>query len=301
MTTTPTGVLLGQYTPGTPEWEKARAGLCITATEISAVLGLSPWQSPYSLWHKKAGLPTAPFVDNPHIEWGRRLEPAVFEKFADQHPEYLVMQTGTWQHKDRPWQRATPDRLLAHREGDASDGIPAVIAEGKTSPIGDEWGPDGTDEVPIYYRCQVIWQQDTLGLHTRTPVAVLIGGCDYRELHVDYDPTDAQLMRDAAERFLDSVRHGQRPPIDGADATYQTVKRQPTGLDDIEIDVGLNLARQYREVREEEAELTARGRQVRALILDRLGTAKYATALGERLAYRTVRDDGTTLALQPVR
>lgn len=306
--TAPTGVLLGNYQPGTPEWERARAGLCITATEIAAVLGLSPpnWQSRYSLWHKKAGLPGPPFVDTPAIEWGRRLEPAVFQKFADEHPEYHVMPTGTWQHKDRPWQRATPDRLLAHRAPgtgviDLDHAVPAIIAEGKTSPIGDEWGPDGTDEVPIHYRCQVIWQQDTLGLHARTPVAVLIGGHDYRELYVDYDIDDAKVMREAAEEFLDTVRRGIRPDIDDAEATLQTVKRQPNGLEDVEVDIGPHLADRYRETREQETALAAKGRLVRALVLDRLGTAKYAASLGERLAYRTVRPDGTTHALQPVR
>lgn len=298
---TPEGVLLGVLRPGTPEWDAARAGLTITATEIAAVMGLSPWQSRYSLWHKKAGLPTQPFQPNPAMKWGIRLEDDVVEEFTETHPEYLVMETGTWQNKQRPWQRATPDRLLAHRDGDASDGIPIGIFEAKTSPFGDEWGADGTDEVPVYYRAQVIWQQDTLGLYARTPIGVLISGHDYRELYVDYDPDEAALMRKEAAEFLDTVRRGERPPIDEADATYQTVKQQPAGLDDTEVDIGMALAEQYRDLRDEEAKLTARGRRIRALIVDRLGPAKYATHLGERIAYRVANPDGTTRALQPIR
>jgi putative phage-type endonuclease len=295
---TPTGVLLGNFTPGTPEWEQARGGLCITATEIAAVMGLSPWQSRFSLWHKKAGLPTPPFEVSPQIEWGNRLEPAVVGKYEDEHPEHLLMPTGTWRHADRPWQRATPDRLIAHREDGASDGQPIGIFEAKTSPYGDDWGPHGTDEVPIYYRCQVIWQQDTLGLHARTPVGVLIGGCDYRELYVDYDEGDAKLMRDAAVEFLRTVEAGERPPIDGSDATYQTIRVQPNGLEDRDVEIPAEDAARYetaqRQMAGAKTELTA----AKGVLLDHIGDGKRAVVGERRIAYRTVRG-GKTYSLNP--
>jgi putative phage-type endonuclease len=201
----PTGVLLGTFQPGTPEWKAARAGLCITATEIAAVLGLSPWMSRFTLWHKKAGLPHAPFTATPEMEWGVRLEPAVALKWADEHQDFGVEATGTWQHTEREWQRATPDRLLTQRARTTA------LLEVKTSPVGDEWGPSGSDEIPVHYRCQVQWQMDVLGLQV-CHVALLVGGCDYREYVVEYDETEAKVMRGAAERFLDDVRQGNRPP-----------------------------------------------------------------------------------------
>lgn len=306
MPSAPTAVLMGVFTPGTPEWEEARSGLCVTATEIAAVLGLSPWQSKFSLWHKKAGLVVPPVEQTAAMKWGSRLEDDVFEEYAEQHPEHLVMPTGTWQHKDRPWQRATPDRLLypigdnPAWEGTAGIGPePIGIAEAKTSPFGDDWGPDGTDQVPIYYRCQVIWQQDTLGFYGRTPICVLISGCEYRELYVDYDPADAELMRNAARQFLDDVANGVRPPIDTSDATYQTIRVQPEGREDADVEIAPELADEYAArraaVTAAEAELTG----TKSRILDAIGDGYRAVVGDRRVAYRTVKPDGTTRALMP--
>lgn len=295
---TPTGVLLGTFEPGTPEWDEARAGLCITATEIAAVMGLSPWASSFSLWHKKAGLPTAPFVVSPAMEWGNRLEPAVAAKYEDDHPEHQLTTTGTWRHVERDWQRATPDRLIAHRKDGASDGQPIGIFEAKTAPYADDWGPHGTDEVPVHYRCQIIWQQDTLGLYTRTPVGVLIGGCEYRELYVDYDEGDAKLMRKAAEAFLASVEAGERPPIDGADATYQTIRVQPDGLEDVDVQISLEDAARYEIAQQQMAAAKTELTAAKGIVLDRIGTGKRAVVGERRIAYRTVRD-GKTYSLCP--
>ncbi|MER7623885.1 lambda-exonuclease family protein [Streptomyces sp. NPDC126503] len=284
----PTGVLLGQYSPGTPEWEQARAGLCITATEISAVVGLSPWQSRFSLWHKKAGLPTPPFQPDPAVEWGNRLEDAVARKFADEHGMALH-ETGTWRHRDRDWQRATPDRI-----GDD------CLVEVKTSPFGEGWGPTGSDEIPVYYRCQVQWQMDVTGYRT-THIALLVSGHDYREYTIAYDEADAQILREAAERFLDDVRRGNRPPIDGADATYQTIRVQPDGREDRDVEIPFGTVCRWDQAYEQHHAAEAQLAAVRSEVLDLIGNGYRAVCEGRRIAYRAVNADGTTLALQPYR
>lgn len=284
----PTGILLGQYTPGTPEWDQARAGLCITATEIAAVVGLSPWQSRFSLWHKKAGLPTPPFQPNPAIEWGNRLEAVVARKFADEHGMEL-RETGTWRHRDREWQRATPDRI-----GDN------CLVEVKTSPFGDEWGPAGSDTIPIYYRCQIQWQMDVTGYRT-THIALLVSGHDYREYTVEYDEGDAKTLRDAAEEFLDDVRRGIRPPIDGADATYQTIRVQPAGREDRDVEIPFGTVCRWDEAYEKHRAAETQLAAVRGEVLDLIGNGYRAVCEDRRIAYRTVNADGTTLALQPYR
>jgi putative phage-type endonuclease len=284
-TSVPTGVCLGRFEPGTPEWEAARGGLCITATEIAAVIGLSPWQSRFSLWHKKAGLPSPPFETNPAMEWGVRLEPVVADKYAEEHPELTLQQTGTWRHVDREWQRATPDLIGDDR-----------LVEIKTSPTGEGWETG----LPVYYRCQVLWQMDVLG-YRRTDIALLVAGHDYREYVVEYDADEARILRDAAERFLDDVRRGVRPPIDDSDATYQTVRRQHDGLDDTDIEIPAQLADRYLTAVRNASTADAAKRQAAARVLDHIGTGRRAIdPAGRRIAYRTVRD-GHTHALTPYR
>ncbi|MGW1135638.1 YqaJ viral recombinase family nuclease [Streptomyces griseoluteus] len=285
--TAPTGILLGNFTPGTPEWAEARKGLCITATEIAAVVGLSPWQSRFSLWHKKAGLPTAPFEQSPEMRWGIRFEDDVAEEFAERHPEHPLLHTGTWKHRERDWQRATPDRL----HGDS-------IAEIKTAASPNGWGPDRSDIVPVHYRCQVLWQQDTLGLHAPAHLAVLILPYDYREYVIEYDPAEAKILRDAASRFLDDVRNGVRPDIDGDTATYQTIRVQPDGLEDRDIEIPSGLVTRWDDAYAAHAKASTDLTQVRGEVLDLIGNGRRAVCEGRRIAYRTVRD-GHTHSLNP--
>lgn len=300
----PEGVFLGDFTPDTPEWDAARGGLCITATEIAAVMGLSPWQSRFSLWHKKAGLPSAPFEMSPQIEWGNRLEAAVIGKFADEHPEWMTGPAGTWRHREREWQRATPDQLLYPVTGDTdwpgAVNIPAQateLLEAKTSPYGDGWD----DGVPVHLRCQAMWQMDTLGVRTRTHIALLVSGHDYREYVVEYDPADAALMRDMAATFLHDVRHGIRPPIDTSDMTYQTIRQQAAGREDVEVEIPATIADRY-----EAAQVAAKaaGEELtgaKSEVLDAIGNGRWAAVDQRRIAYRTVKPDGTTLALMPTK
>lgn len=286
-TATPTGILLGRFTPGTPEWDEARKGLCITATEIASVLGLSPWASRFTLWHKKAGLPSAPFEASPEMRWGSRFEDDVAAEFAGRHPEHPLLETGTWRHQERAWQRATPDRLWANS-----------ITEIKTAASPDGWGPDGSDEVPVHYRCQVLWQQDTLGLHAPARLAVLILPYDYREYVIEYDETDVKVMRAAAERFLDDVRNGNRPPIDGATDTYRTIRVQPDGLEDRDVEIPADLVARWDAAYSAAADASADLIQVRGEVLDAIGNGKRAVCEGRRIAYRLVRD-GKTYSLNP--
>lgn len=289
VTETPTGVLLGTFTPGTPEWDAARKGLCITATEIPAVMGLSPWQSRFSLWHKKAGLPSPPFEQSAAMEWGTRLEPAVAQKWLDEHDGYGIQSTGTWRHAEREWQRATPDRIAFTARGTVVE-----LLEVKTSPMGDGW----EDGVPVYYRAQILWQLDTLGLQT-CHVALLVSGHDYREYTVDYDQADCDLMRKAARAFLDDVAAGNRPPIDTADVTYQTIRRQPDGIEDRDVDIPADMAGRYEDaqdaMRAAEAALTG----AKSEVLDAIGNAKRAVVGDRRIAYRIPNPDGTTKSLNP--
>ncbi|MCX5529008.1 YqaJ viral recombinase family protein [Streptomyces sp. NBC_00006] len=297
----PDGVLIGHLTPGTAAWEEARTGLTVTATEIAAVVGLSPWMSRFTLWHKKAGLQTPPFEMTPAIEWGSRLEDAVALKWEEEHPGKLAAPAGTWQHRDREWQRATPDRLIYPQpavEFEIPDSAEELL-EVKTSPFGDEWGPDGDpDGVPIHYRCQVMWQMDTLGLK-RTRFAVLIGGWDYREYTVDYDEAEAKILRDAAETFLNDVRDGNRPPIDGADDTYKTIRVQPDHFDDIDVEIPAEDADRYHAAQAAAKAATAELTAAKGLVLDHIGPGRRAVVGERRIAYRIAKPDGTTKSLTP--
>lgn len=302
-------ILLGSWPSGSPEWHSARTAR-IGGSEIAAILGLSPWESRFSLWHRKAGL-AGDIDENPQMSWGKRLEAPIAQAFGEEHLGWHIERAGTYIHPDRTWQVANPDRLIftgadlewvLSPDGDTPPWPPEALLEVKTARDDIGWGEPGTDEIPVYYRCQVLWYLDTLGLDT-AHVAVLIAGSDYREYTVTRGGAGEELalMRKAAEVLLASVASGERPDIDGSTATYQVVKQLPDGMDDVDVEIPPETADAYRDALAAAREADAEKRRATSEVLDLIGSGRRATCLGERVATRTVHPDGTTRSLQPAR
>ncbi|MFF1958016.1 YqaJ viral recombinase family protein [Streptomyces sp. NPDC058220] len=284
--------VLGWFEPGTPEWHAARAN-GIGGSEIAAVLGLSPYESRFSLWHRKKGL-VAPVEETAVMYWGKVHEPQICAEFAKRHPEWDVRPSPTYAAAGRPEEIANPDRLILDEEWRT-----VAIVEAKTSRDDEGWGEEGTDQIPVYYRAQCLWYLMVLGV-TTCHVAVLIAGADYREYVVTYDPAEAELMRAAAADFQRALAADERPAIDGHPATYAAVREMPDGLDDVDIEIPTALRDRFHQAQDAawaaEDELTA----CKGELLDHIGTGRRAMCERVRVATRTVRD-GATYQLLPAR
>lgn len=275
-----TATLIGHFEPGSEAWHAARAN-GLGGSEVAPILGLSPWESRFSLWHRKAGA-VGPVEESPEMEWGKRLEPVILQKYRDNHPELdFRMRNGTFVNDERPYQIANPDLLAVEK-----------VVEAKFSMFGDGWGEPGTDEIPVYYRTQVLWYLDVLGVPT-ADLCVLIGGCDYREYTLTYDETEALELRSAAEEFLHSIEVGERPNIDEHSATYQVIREMHPLIDEADVDLPDRLAELYIASRVGLALATDAEQQARSLIADAMGNAKRAVWDGRTIATRQARGDGT--------
>lgn len=261
-------------------WLEAR-GEGIGASEVAAALGISPWDSPFSLyWRKRLG---GNVDESPQMEWGTRLEDAIAAKFVDAHPEAQVLPGGLYRHPEHEWMLATPDRIVVTEDG-------TEVLECKTATSDDDWGDEGTDEVPVYYRPQVMQQLDVMGLQ-RARIAVLIRGSIYREYVVDFDAEDAALGRKAGEEMMRRLAFDDVPSIDGHSATTSMLRRlHPSLIDDV-VTVPADLAERYRLAKERERQAKADAAEASNQILAVLGDFKNAVHAGERLAYRSVYDE----------
>lgn len=228
----------------------------ITASEIAVVMGLSPFESPFALWHRKRG-DLAGMEDSIDLRVGRHFESLVCEMFAEQRPEFILGGDGRslYFHPSRPWQMATPDRLIWERGNDRfwAGGdfqvIPDATFEAKTSSTYDEWGEDGTDEIPVHYRCQKLWQMDVMGVETGFLACLFLHSRKLRvyELAMDDDARgDLKLMRDEAALFMKSIKDGEPPEVDWRPSTGDALKRLHPSLEDTDITIGKTLAEQYR-------------------------------------------------------
>lgn len=262
----------------------------VTASEIAAILSLSPWESARSLYHLKRG-EVSDDTDADHMRWGRRLEAPIADEFADRHPELLLIPGGLYAHDERPWQLATPDRRLFEAVSApavyAGEIDPVSTLEIKTGASLDEWGDDGSDEIPTHYRCQVLWQMDVLGV-TEARVALLVAGRTYREYTVAYDPDDAAFMRGEASTFLQRVHEGTPPDVDDTAATQRALKQLHPDLDNIAVEIDPDVATEYDTARTALKAAEDRKRHAENQLREQLGNGRYATSDGHKLATRSV-------------
>lgn len=202
-------------------WEAARMD-GVGGSDVAAACGINQYVSPYRLWAEKTGRPVPPRSEKLEraARWGHLLEPIVRDEFQFSHPEYVVTPSpGTLAVTGMEWQRVNVDGLVW-----TPDGRLAAVYEGK---IGSHYQLkhwENEDEVPVAYTAQVQWAMFITG----APVAWVVGLLDshtYLErLIVRDDDLIAELV-DLAAEFWSCVVNDVPPPIDGSDATKETLAR----------------------------------------------------------------------------
>lgn len=189
------------------EWlAQRRTG--IGGSDAAAVLGLSKWKTPLSVWLDKTGHDTTTTESEP-MRWGTLLEPVVRQEYAERSGNEVRQPDTILRHPQHPF-------MLANVDGVTSSGR---LVEIKTARTAEGWGVPGTDEVPEDYLIQVQHYMAVTALPV-ADIAVLIGGSDFRIYTVPADAELQGMMIDAEARFWSSVEMNQPPaPVSYADAT----------------------------------------------------------------------------------
>lgn len=282
-----------------------RAG--IGASEIAAVMGISPWESPFSLyWRKVNGWEVE---ETEVMRTGTLLEPVIADWWADAcdpHENLVVLSAGLLAHPARPWQLATPDRLIYLDECTCDHALDPDILCYCAPELGrqlavleckwvahswDGWGEPGTDQIPVHYRTQVLWQCDVVGVGEWHLAALGPGG--FREYHGtigNREKADLNLMRVEARQFMHRLESGEAPDIDSHSATLTTLKRLHPDLTDEEVEVPGPWAVIYEQaivdLRDAQARKDAAEIQLRAA----MGSARRAVLDGRKIATRVITD-----------
>lgn len=277
----PTGVLVGNFENQSPEWHAARA-TGIGGSDVGTICGLNPWQSPFTLWAKKSGRISDQIEPNEAMEWGTRLESVILDKFRDEHPDLEVNgDVGTWAHKDRSWQLANLDGIAVDRAGNAS------VIEIKTARYEDDWAKG----VPAYYRTQVLWYLQTLGLKHAYVVA-LFSGSKYREFEIHYDEFEAEVNLNRVIMFRSYLETDTQPDFDGATSTYETVRELNPDIEDTEHELG-DLGVYYELAVTEYGQAEAHLNEMKSRVMDAMGKAKRGLIEGEWRVTRQARKGGS--------
>lgn len=297
----------------------------VTASEIAVIMGLSPWSSPYKLYHQKLGILPRDEV-TPAMERGTYLEPYIAQRFAAAHPEFWASGDGKtlYRHGERSWQLATPDQLVhpivpvdSCNCGGGLDGYgheprcgwdidaPVAVAEFKTTSDMSEWGEPGTDEIPVHYRAQVLWQMDVMGLCAAYVTVLDVPRWEVREYVIEHGSTpedadgddasectvccDMLQMREAGREFLDRIERQEAPDLDWSPATIGALKALHPSVEDTEVMVGTQTASRYRAAVRNAKHWEERKKLYEAHLRERMGSARRAvTTDGEPLVRRDV-------------
>lgn len=186
--------ILPAFEVDSPEWHEARR-TSLGASEIAAVLGLSPWQSPLSVYMAKMGVRNQ--IPEDLAYFGRALEEPIAQWIKDKRPEVPPLKPGfSARNAEYPWLSASPDRV-------ADDAGLLLPIELKTSSAfsRDSWA----DGVPDYYAVQVQTQLLVLGAPYGW-LAVLHGGNDPELYRIEADPiVQEQIVRITGEFWRDHV------------------------------------------------------------------------------------------------
>lgn len=181
--------ILPEYEVDSPEWHEARRDT-LGASEVAAVLGLSKWQTPLTVYRAKLGVPNA--IPEDLAYFGRAMEPVIAQWIRDKHPEVGPILPGfAARNPEYPWLSASPDRVRD------SAGILYPVEIKNSS----EWSRKEWEQgVPDYYKIQSLVQQIVLGVHGGH-LAVLHGGNRPELYEVPWDAAAVEQIIDLTGRW----------------------------------------------------------------------------------------------------
>lgn len=205
---------------GTREAWLAGRNSGVGASESAALFGVSPWETPVSLWAKKTGKLPATEIDGEWLEWGNLLEEPIARRYESKTGR-KVWQGGPFcvaQHPTIACMRATPDRWVI----EAPDRDPNGLLQIKNTNAFK--GHDWDDGVPDYIEVQVQHEMAVTG-RAWASVAVLIGGAEFRYFDVERNPAFIEELEAQCQDFWGYVERDVPPPIDGSVRTLETIKK----------------------------------------------------------------------------
>ena len=201
----------GEPMQGKPGSFHNRRRTGIGGSDAGAILGLSPWSSPLSVWEEKRGLGSELEASEPMI-WGNRLEAAIAQGWSEDH--------GIKVTKGRFSRSKAHPFMVGHPDYEADD---RIIEVKMTHHLDDRWGPEGSDKVPAHYFAQVQHYMAVREADLATLV-VLEGGNRLREYTIPAVPVFQQAMIEEEAAFWELVKVGVPPAPDGSAASAAALK-----------------------------------------------------------------------------
>ena len=272
----------------------------IGGSDIAAILGLSPYKTPFQLWQEKTGRfePSFGPEQEERMHWGNVLEDVVARHYATQRG-CKVQRINTQMHHPRwPVIIGNVDRVRVRvQEGSRARwdaeagrvlGADAVLEVKTASAFAaqdeDNWGEAGTDQVPQHYWMQVQHYLGISGLPV-ADLAVLFGGQQFRTYTI---AADVALQNDIFAQAADWwQRHvvADLPPDPTTEAEARLAWKAHRNGTSVVADIKVAQAvQQLREVKGQLKALEEQEQTLRDTVCCAFGEAEILLWQGQKLA-----------------
>lgn len=268
------------------EWRRSGIG----ASDVAAILGISPWASPWSIWADKVGLlpHDDDHDDDDPREFGKRAEAMLAPWFEDRTGYHLAAQQAALTHAEIDHHLATLDGLVCDTEPAVNHlelwrlGFAQALGTGEIkTDFGSPWS-----EIPPHYQGQGQWQLHVTGLD-RVWFAVLHGR-RFRVYEMERDQADIDLIVARVDEFWhDHVLAGIPPAVDSSEATakalaviYPEDNESTVEVDQVVVDQLAELA----QAKADEKAAKARARGLTSQLKAAAGEAYELTHAGRKVA-----------------
>lgn len=216
-------------------WHRWRQG-GIGGSDIAALLGLSNYASPVSLYYEKVGaFDGEREPDSQRQRIGKRMEALLAAEFHDMTGLHVVGEQQQCEHIDNDWARCTVDGFVV--AGDLWPGNGPRLGTIQMKTDGRFGWPDG---VPANIRAQCCWEMGVTGLR-HCWLIVMFAGFKIEVFEIPWDQDaedDWEFMLAKATGFWEqNVLAGVVPPMDDHPATTRAlteVYADPEGMVDVD-------------------------------------------------------------------
>lgn len=290
---------------GTTKESRHRAWLAfrtegVGGSDMSTILGLNTYTTPYELWLEKTGRQKPEDISG---RWaiikGNALEVELRRRFRQLHPEYQVID-GTdisLVSISHPVMHASLDGFI-YDEASDSWGIleikTANANRGRT-----DWHDDmGELIAPDYYMAQVTHYMAVTGFRWGYVYAD-IGESEPVEIRFERDEDDVNAVITAAEDFWGFVARDEMPRLTGQDVA-KAYPDPAEGIEDMTGDSDLqDVMDSYRQVIADEKALKARKEELQDCILVYVGDHEDVRCGNLQATYKTSSRKGYTRVVEP--
>lgn len=229
----------------------------VTGTTMAAILGLSPWSTPFQASCALLGLCREDISSKPAVKTGQALEPVVIDYLGRRYPEYGMFLPAEDVFEKREgdhdsWESDFTDPIFGGHVDGIVMGEEEYILEIKTSANMDSWA----DGVPVYYYWQVALYNEFLTKKDKAYVGLgIVNEVTHRdpqswvpndrnvmlfEMKIDREDVQAK-MEEIRDWYREYILKGVTPPYDptvpGDVEMFDFIKGLADSIEDVRTDI----------------------------------------------------------------